>query len=207
MIDPDSGQARTTPLPPPGKPGVPALLSPANGVLLSGYLPTLDWKDAAAADHYRVQVSRNSSFKTTLVDQYPAGSTYTLTTALAANTTWYWRVRTYNGLGQASAWSSVRSFRTKLSAPVGISPLGGVTVTGLKPVFKWSKVSGASGYTLQVARDAAFTSFVFKRSIPAVTAYSSPLKLPAHTTLYWRVRTNGTNGPGDWMPYETFLTP
>ena len=113
-----------------------------------------------------------------------------------------------NGLNQASAWSNVRSFHTKLSKPVAISPIGSVKVTNLKPTIKWNPVSGATGYTIQVSRNTAFTSLVVNATGPMVGAkYAPTSNQPAHATLYWRVRANGTNGPRDWMAMAVFKTP
>ena len=192
----------------PPKPGVPGLLHPKNGALVTGFQPRLDWKDVLGVQRYQLQVSKSSSFKGRVVDESDiTSSEFTPATSLAANTTWYWRVRAYNGLGQVSAWSSVRSFRTRLAAPLAISPVGGVNAGTLKPTFKWSKVNGASGYTIQVSANSSFSPNLFSKTISAVTSYKATANLPAGADLYWRVRANGTNGPGDWMTYAKFRTP
>ena len=205
MVNPNSGQARRVPLPPPG---VPSPVSPANGALVSSFLPRLDWTDAAGTQHYRVQVSKSSSFGSLVVDKNNlTSSEYSLATALAANTTWYWRVRAYNSSGLAGAWSTVRSFRTKLSQPVPIAPVGSVKVGSLKPTFRWNPVAGATGYNLQVSVNTGFAPTLINQTLSTGTSYTATANLPAHATLYWRLRANGPNGPSDWMTTATFKTP
>jgi hypothetical protein len=188
-------------------PSLPTLVSPINNALVASYLPKLDWNNASGAQHYQVEVSKSNTFGTLVVNQSPIVSEYTLTTALAANTTWYWRVRAINE-AQSSAWSAVWTFRTKLSKPVAISPVGGVIVSTRKPAFKWNPVSGAAGYTIQVSVSASFTTTLVNAAIPTATAsYTPTVNLPAGSTLYWRVRANGANGPSDWMVTATFKTP
>ena len=134
-------------------------------------------------------------------------SDFTLTIPLAPNVTWYWRVMAIND-AQSSAWSAVRTFRTKLSAPVPIAPVGSITVSSLKPTFSWNKVIGATGYTLQVSTSTSFKTLVFPAAtLTNVASYIPVANLPKSTTLYWRLCANGTNGPSDWMPYATFKTP
>jgi hypothetical protein len=99
-------------------PSVPSLLAPADGVSLSVYIPTLDWNDPTNADHYQVQIALTSTFAVgnIVIDHTstsPTPSSYTPATALAANSTFYWRVRVYDAGGQYSNWSSVRHFHTK----------------------------------------------------------------------------------------------
>jgi hypothetical protein len=188
-------------------PSLPTLVSPINNALVASYLPKLDWNNASGAQHYQVEVSKSNTFGTLVVNQSPIVSEYTLTTALAANSAWYWRVRAINE-AQSSAWSAVWTFRTKLSKPIAISPVGGVKVSTRKPTFKWNPVSGAAGYTIQVSVSASFTTLLVNAAIPTATAsYTPTVNLPAGSTLYWRVRANGTNGPSNWMVTATFKTP
>jgi RHS repeat-associated protein len=104
----------------PNPPSVPTLLSPANGALVSTFTPTLDWNDSApyAATEYEVQLSTVSDFSSVL-GRGQGGVTpfsqYTVTTPLAPNTTYYWRVRGRSSSGgtfQFSDWSAVRNFHT-----------------------------------------------------------------------------------------------
>ena len=98
-------------------PSVPALVSPAEGAVVTGLTPTLDWSDSTpAAAYYEVQLSTSSGF-TTVLGRGRGGKTnlsaYTVQTALASGIRYYWRVRAVSTSGsttQFSQWSAVRSF-------------------------------------------------------------------------------------------------
>ncbi len=188
----------------PNPPGIPALVSPASGALLYDYRPRLDWGNATLPagtvfDRYQVQVATDTGFSALVVNQNVAGQTnseYTLTFSLTPNTRYYWRVRAFNTLGQYSTWSAYRSLRTALPMPALLSPADGAVVTGLRPVFDWSDVPGATGYTIQVSAYATFSSLLVNKVVSAST-YTPTANLPANKTLYWRVKANGTN-PSAW---------
>lgn len=99
-------------------PGLPVLLTPANGATVAGLQPTLDWADSSpAAEYYEVQISTDANF-TRLLGRGQGGrvnfSSYTPQAPLAQNTLYFWRVRGMSASGglQLSRWSSPRSFRT-----------------------------------------------------------------------------------------------
>jgi hypothetical protein len=79
-----------------------------------------------------------------------------------------------------------------MPAPTLVSPAGGVLTN--RPTFDWADVSGATSYTLQVSAVNTFTSFVLNTSAASST-YTPVADLPASKTLYWRVLSNGANGP------------
>jgi hypothetical protein len=196
----------------------PNLLAPPSNTLVSSYRPVLDWSDtsipkgAAAFDHYVLQIDDNADFSSPLVSQKGYGQTYNSSaapaTALPPNTTYSWRVQACNSNAECSAWTAARTFRTKLSSPVAIAPVGGATVASLKPTFSWNPVSGATGYTLEVSKVSSFSTLLVNSSISkSVSTYAPGSNLPAATPLFWRIRTNGSNGPSAWTAYQSFSTP
>ena len=67
----------------------------------------------AGADRYQVQVSTSSSFGTKVVDAtVTSGTSFTPTSDLARNTTYYWRVTATNDVAGTSPPSTARSFKT-----------------------------------------------------------------------------------------------
>jgi hypothetical protein len=196
-------------------PGIPALVLPANNALVTTLSPTLDWNQpnlmGGTFKSYWAQVATDATFTSVVRDStitIPANHSWIVDPALDPNTKYYWRVQACNIIDECSAWSLVRTFRTKLSQPAAISPIGGVTVGSLKPTFDWEDVTGAAGYTIQVSRNSTFTPLVVNATISTATSiYTPTTNLPAGITLYWRVRANGANGPSDWMVYATFVTP
>ncbi len=200
----------------PTPPGVPVLVSPANNALLSDTTPTLNWNQSATPvgttfDHYQVQVDDNADFSSPVIDQDVAGirnHTLTLTTLLNPNTRYYWRVRAWNTAGDYSAWSTAKSFREALPPPALVMPANGIAVGSLRPTFDWADVLGANGYTIQISRSSTFTVMVVNATVGSATSSYTPLfNLPAGTTLYWRVKANGPNGPSNWSTVFSFTTP
>jgi hypothetical protein len=182
---------------------------------VNSYTPLLDWSDtsipsgAASFDHYVLQIADNAGFSSPLVTQNGFGhSSGAPASALPPNTLWYWHVQACNTNAECSAWTSARTFRTKLSPPVAIAPVGAATVASLKPTFSWKAVSGAACYALQVSKVTSFSTLLVNVSISkTASTYTPGSSLPASTPLFWRIRTNGANGPSSWMSYESFTTP
>ena len=87
------------------------------------------------------------------------------------------------------------------------------TVGSLRPIFDWTDVSGATGYTLQVSTASTFPSSVLYINTTGATAstFTPTADLPAGVHLWWRARANvaaGGNGPSIWStPVFDFYTP
>ena len=94
-------------------PTPPVLVSPANGATLVELNPLLNWDSSAYAESYRIQVSTDSGFTSSVYDS----SNITITefqipnNGLTINTTYYWRVNAANG-GGASPYSTIFHFTT-----------------------------------------------------------------------------------------------
>ncbi|MCI0450328.1 MAG: YCF48-related protein [Chlorobi bacterium] len=98
----------------------PDLISPPNGANNLSLTPTLDWNDVFGANGYRVNVSDDSLFNTTIIDTTLTPSQYTvLAGRLAGGVTYYWRVRAFN-TGGSGPWSVTWRFTT---FPIGIKIL------------------------------------------------------------------------------------
>ena len=194
-------------------PSIPALSAPASASLTTDYTPFLDWLNSTLPagtvfDHYQVQVDDNADFNSSAVDEITTAgdvtaSNFTPTTDLAANTKYYWHVRSFNSHAEYSSWSAVRTLRTALLPPIPMSPSPGAGGVGLRPSFMWSNPnpSGVTGYSIQVSKNNAFTAIVINLNITGAltTSYTPLANLPSGITLYWRVRANGANGPSLWV--------
>lgn len=91
-------------------PSTPTLLTPGNGANLSDPIPFLDWSAPSGATQYHLQVGNNSNFSSPIVDQIFSSSNHTLASALADNTTYYWRVRAGDAAGNWSEWTGTWQF-------------------------------------------------------------------------------------------------
>jgi hypothetical protein len=96
------------PLPP-----APVLNSPANNSTGISLTPLLDWNDVQYASGYRIQLSADSLFGTTLWDTSSVVQSQVTVPAgkLTGLTKYYWRVNATNIAGTGS-WSPVWNFRT-----------------------------------------------------------------------------------------------
>src|SRR5581483_547239 len=208
----------TTPKPP----SVPILVSPANGALVTNRQPTLDWNNVvvpsggAPFDHYEIQIADNPGFTgfNVIIASTTTGditaSNYTPTSPLITNTKYYWKVRSWDNAGNFSSWSAVWTFREAVDPPVLSTPTNGLALNTLRTTFDWNDITGASSYTIQISKASNFSTLILSVNVMAST-YTPTVDLPASSTLYWRVRTNGLNGPSIWsypMPSTwKFTTP
>jgi hypothetical protein len=180
----------------------PTQLSPADGVLLSEQ-PVFRWTPVEGARRYRFQVAQEPTFAAPLEDVTTASTSYTPFTTHPADTTLFWRVRADDENLIGLTWSAVRTFQRRMPTPT----LAGdnLTIGDFTPVWTWSHVNGASGYT-------------FSMDGPNGDHKEWPgLRMPAAAFVYlfgpgiwrWRVRAefpklpSGTvNGP--WSSYLPF---
>lgn len=188
---------------------VPTLLLPVNNAIGVSLTPLLDWSDVAGTGNYRVQVSTNSSFTTTVIDQSTLTSSQyqVLVGILAQNTVYYWRARAYTG-SDSSTWTGYFSFNTgSLGSPNLINPVNGATNQSLTPFLDWSDVSSATSYRIQVSADSLFGSPVFDTSGVGVSQLYVPSgKLLDNTLYYWRVNAANSFGTGGWSTIWHFST-
>jgi hypothetical protein len=73
------------------------------------------------------------------------------------------------------------------------------------PVLDWDAVGGAEGYNIQISTSSSFSSTLVNTST-TTDSFTPSSNLPAHKTIYWRVRTTGANGPSSWTT-GSFKTP
>ncbi len=199
-----------------------SLVSPSSGSLLNHPAdnPTFTWKipSSSAVTGYQIQISTASDFSEDPGIFDIAGNTtntYSGTT-LDPNTKYYWRVRCViaGSPDNYSAWTSSWTLYTSLDL-VDASSLAAYadsTMTGpvnsLRPYFTWTSVDSAHAYSMQVAKDSAFSSVIFSVTINIPSGdtvppnyYQKTSDLPRNLTLYWRVRDQGKYG---WSAYSDY---
>ncbi|MDZ7362976.1 MAG: SBBP repeat-containing protein [candidate division KSB1 bacterium] len=188
-------------------PAAPALASPMDKAINQPPTLTLSWSPATRAETYRLQVSTNSDFATTVVDD----STLTITSRevgpLANNTAYYWRVRAKN-IGGFSAWSKTWRFTTIIQLPsqvllllpgqAAILPSGNVQ-------FSWRQSQPAiSRYWFEIAADSAMTNSVIDSTLAATDTTKTVLDLNNKQTYWWRVRAGNAAGWGAFSEQRRF---
>jgi hypothetical protein len=182
----------------PNPPYSPAPISPGLNAIVTTFTPKLDWGTSVIPTgtvfaYYQLQVDDNADYSSPLLDRKEtavAGHAYTFPSALAANTVFYWRVRTANTLGQFSMWRT-SAFRTSLLPPTLLSPAYLEVPNNLRPLLDWNDVPGATGYGVEVSLYPDFSSKVITLAVTE-SQYQPQNDLPRNKVLYWRVRTHGT---------------
>jgi len=134
----------------PEAPGAPTLSTPADLATNVNELTTFTWTaptTGGVPTGYKLYCDTNNP-PTTLKADLNA-FTYTLTTPLVYNTTYYWTVLAYNGAGEGPT-ATVRSFTTRDDPTIYTFPwvVDFGTLSTDWPVLNWSQLTGLLGGTL-----------------------------------------------------------
>ena len=192
----------------PAVPAPPILVSPDDGDIDLSTTLTLTWEDSPNADSYRLQVSKESNFASTVFNQGNITSTSYEINILEHSTTYYWRVSAVNESGTGN-WSSVWSFTTIIETPeipVLVSPADGADEVSTKPEFDWEVAERADIYRIQIATAVEFDSILVDADEIEGTMYSVTEELDPFTTYYWRVNASNIGGTSDWSDGWAFET-
>jgi hypothetical protein len=92
-------------------PSVPVVQLPVNGATQVSKNPSFSWNPSSNATSYRIQLSTDAAFTTTVVDSSSVLDTTLTTSTLLSATNYFWRVKAINGVGE-SDWSASSSFTT-----------------------------------------------------------------------------------------------
>ena len=185
---------------------VPAPDAPTIGPLNSGVQPyisggstTVYWSGVPGVVGYKLDVATDAAFTTfhpgyngLVITASPTPPTSATVTGLSnAGTTYYFRVRSYNGGGD-SVPSATVSTTTVPAAPT-LQTVSNVRADRF--TANWAAATGADAYRLQVCTDAGFTSCIAGYN-PASVGDSPALVsgLAEATTYYYRVSAGNANG-------------
>jgi hypothetical protein len=123
---------------------------------------------------------------------------------LICNTTYNFRV-TATWSGAESGPSTTATLGTPNCPPTLLTPEQGASLPNLRPTFTWQAVGGSNSYTMQVSSSVDF-SILAINATAAGTSYTPSSDLLASTLHYWRARSNGSSGSGEWSATRTFTT-
>ena len=191
-------------------PPAPVLVSPPNGATSVVTNPLLDWDSAATAESYRVQVSMDIGFFSTVYDS----SNITITqfqipvNGLLIDTIYFWRVNASNSSG-TSAWSSTWCLATIVTPPITpvlLSPPNG-SIVSTTPLLDWNDVNSATSYRLQVSEVSNFMTTVIDKISLTESSYQVPCGiLSDYVKYYWRARARNVGGWSPWVSAWNFTT-
>jgi GH18 family chitinase len=185
------------------------LLNPVNLSLNQPVQLNLTWHKAAYASNYTVQVATDVNFTNIIVNSSSITDTTKSISFLANNTKYYWRVQGTNQYGSGTQ-SSTNSFTTVAAItipgqPTPLSPLNNALNQAISLQLKWTKVSGATSYIVQLSRSTTFNSLDLADSslTDTVRQISSLLN---NTIYYWRVKAKNSAGMGTGSNSFSFTT-
>ncbi|MCU0452203.1 MAG: FG-GAP-like repeat-containing protein [Bacteroidetes bacterium] len=188
-------------------PEVPGLVSPDSAARSIAVNAQLIWRSVPRAASYRVQVSANSNFSTTVTNLAAHLDTTVNVGPLANDTDYFWRISASNS-GGTTAFSPVWRFRTIMALPAVptlVSPADGAQDVWTTVSLAWSSALRASSYRLQVSTDPTFVSAVQEFASLSGTSQLMP-SLAHNTTYYWRVQAENEAGGGGYSTVRSFRT-
>lgn len=175
-------------------PAAPALESPLGGATVDTNSPAFSWQRVAGATKYEVTVDDDPNFGSPSAKVQTTNDRWVPSTPLP-NGAQYWQVRAAGTDGTWGAATGTHFTIAQHSGPAHIGPADGTVLAqpGQPPVLSWAHVPGAQSYTVEVARDAAFTIGVAQPQTTSNTSYVVPTQV-ADGTYYWRVRATFATG-------------
>ncbi|MDI6787690.1 MAG: fibronectin type III domain-containing protein, partial [Planctomycetota bacterium] len=138
------------------------------------------------------------------IDTVTTGITsYSNTSGLSANTTYYYQVRAYNTQGNSDYCGSANTTTLPL-AVASPTPSNALTNISLTPQIQWASAAGATSYDVYIGITTTNWSAVITNTI---NLYYSPTTLTFNTLYYWRVDANTSLGTtsGDIWLFTTVL--
>lgn len=151
---------------------------------------TLTWSGITGSSAHTLKKSTNYDMSSPST-VYTGALLTSNATGLTAGTTYYFQV-TASGTDKVSSSSSIIKVSTQLAAP-GSFTASAVTATTM--TLTWNAVTGASGYLVERATNAGFSTGL--TTVYTGTALTTPVTgLTTGTTYYFRVKATSTNFTG-----------
>jgi hypothetical protein len=186
------------------------LTNPANGSVNQPLATKIEWSIQGSNLHlrYQYQIGTDSNFATKPIVTLPALNISNTIVNGTYATTYFWRVRAFNGI-DTSRWSEIRRFSTipppVIGVPSLLSPASSAKNIPVAPVtLTWSFANNALEYEVVVADDATFAGVIASGKTTGTGSIFSGVQ--PNSRYYWRVR--GINGTvlGPWSGGRWFET-
>ncbi len=196
------------------RPQPPVPLKPAEGHVLRGATPELQWTASSEADRYRLEISADAQFEQLLVDRDDLQETRFDSAALSEPGHYHWRLTSIAADGEHGPVSMERSYQIK-PIPEQVEPAMAAADDG-NLVASWRPGAAGQSYQVQLAEDPAFRQLVFDRLTAEPSVSFAAVK---NQSRYLRVRAiepDGFQGPWgavqrvvpviDTTPWKIFIT-
>lgn len=163
------------------------------------------WENQPNSALYRIQISNRSDFSNLIVNvSNIQGTTYQVA-KLTDNTTYYWRVRGYNGT-VFGTYSQTWSFKTGTESinsefMVLVSPKNNEINLGYSIPISWQAFTNASSYLVEVSESSNFSIMFISQLGITSTSFGLNLLKP-NTKYFWRITPYVNNVKG--IPSEVW---
>ena len=170
----------------------PASPSPLTATANSTSAITLVWPNVEAESGYKIERGTSSTGPWTQVATPAANVTTYQNSSLTQSTTYYFRIRSTNGIGD-SAYSAVASATTLAAPPASPSIFYVSSNLSYQIVLAWTDVSFETNYVLERAPTStgAWTELA---TLPANTVSYTDATVAASTLYYYRLKAVNTAG-------------
>lgn len=191
----------------------PVLTLPAPPVVLSATdIATTsfsaNWVKVTGATNYYIDVSSAANFATFVVSAAAAGdnAAKNINGVLSANTTYYYRVRSYNATGLSSNSEVI----TVTTAPAAPTATAATSLQETNILANWDASAGVTGYLLDAATDIGFGAGTLvpgfeNKDVHNVINYTVT-GLTGGTAYYYRIRSYTGSRISDYSNKITLLT-
>ncbi|WP_419495052.1 T9SS type A sorting domain-containing protein [Chryseobacterium bernardetii] len=165
-------------------PSVSAPSSSATGVSV---LPTISWTAITGATGYRITMGTTAG-GSDIMNNVDVGNvaTYTLTTPLAFNTKYYYKVIAYSGSTEGTTCTE-RNFTTAALCPSVSAPSSSATGVSILPTITWGAITGVTGYRITMGTTAGGNDIMDNVDVGNVTTYTLTTPLSFATKYYYKV--------------------
>jgi hypothetical protein len=185
----------------------PTLTAPASGATVSGN-PVFAWTAVSDAVNYRIEISQNPGFSSTVVADETQSLRYAPASELPLGTL-YWRVAARDAGNTLGTWQSATFAKQWGAAPNPLTPAPDATlVFPTDPLlFTWDALAGAQSYELQV--DDAIDFIGATTYTTRNTSYVITDPKTNGQSFFWRVRGVAADIYSDYSPMRqlTFTWP
>lgn len=189
------------------------LKTPLNGQTLVPAQTTFTWDTTKTpVESLELQVSKTMDFSDTLVGKILTGmdTTYTLVNPLDLDSTYYWRVISFDSALFYVETSNVFSFTVigpLPGRPTNVSPKSASIDVSIFPTLTWTSVADADEYRIHISTYDNFSDAVYLGVVAAPNvSVNVNIKLESYKVYYWRVAAKNINGQGEWSNFWNFTT-